>query len=235
MAKKSKKKQNTGAEFYENPEVLASQLSKTEEFLHKNKKLVFSIGGVIALAIVAIFGYRYYVSNQNDKAQGEMFQAVYYFEQDSLNLALNGNGNYYGFLDIMDKFGMSKAANLSHYYAGAIYMKQGKYDEAVEQLKDFSSDDLLIQARAYALMGDAYMQLGNYADAGSMYEKAASYKPNQWFSPIYWNKAALAYEKNTNTEKAINCYQKIVDKFKDSRLYPDAQKQLARLQALAKK
>jgi hypothetical protein len=56
-----------------------------------------------------------------------MFQAVRYFESDSLNLALNGDGNNLGFLQIVEDYSGTKAGNLANYYAGVIYLKQGNF------------------------------------------------------------------------------------------------------------
>lgn len=229
MAKK--KEQQQGNEFYENPEVLADQLTKTEEFIEKNKMLVFSIGGVIALLIVGFFGYRYYLNNQNDEAQKEMFQAVYWFEADSLDLAINGDGNNYGLIDIVEDYGSTKAGNLANFYLGATYYKKGEHETSVDYLESFSSDDLLIQARAYALLGDNYMELGNYSYAADNYAKAADYKSNKEFTPIYLMKQALAYEKANEIEKAKKCYKQVVDKYSDSREYAEAQKYLSLLEA----
>ncbi len=55
-----------------------------------------------------------------------MFMAEKYFAEDSLNLALNGDGNYSGFLQIIDDYKWSEAANLSHYYAGVIFFAPGE-------------------------------------------------------------------------------------------------------------
>ncbi|MEM7548081.1 MAG: tetratricopeptide repeat protein [Bacteroidota bacterium] len=233
MAKKDKKAAGPGEEFYENPEVLAEKLSKTEELLEKNKNVVFGVLVLIALIVAGFFGFNYYKENQNNIAQTEMFQAVYYFEADSLNKALNGDGNSYGFLDIIDNFGLTKAANLSQFYAGASYLKLGNYEEAIEHLKSFDSDDIVLQARAYALAGDSYMELGNYYDAIEMYEKAANYKSNEFFSPIYLKKAAIAYEKLNDFEGALKCYTSIVEDYSKSREAVDAKKHKARLENLA--
>ena len=52
MAKLKKKGTPTKSEeLIENPEVLAEQISKTEEFIEKNKTMVFVVGGVIAAAV----------------------------------------------------------------------------------------------------------------------------------------------------------------------------------------
>lgn len=67
------------------------------------------------------------------------FRAQQYFQQDSLALALNGDATNPGFLKIMDKYSGTKAANLAHFYAGAIYLKQGDFANAEKHLKDFST------------------------------------------------------------------------------------------------
>ncbi len=235
MAKsKIKGKPKKGEELLENPDVLAEQFSKTEKFIETNKKLVLIFGGAIAAIIAAYFLYDYWVTSQDETAQNEMFQAVYYFESDSLDLALNGDGNNYGFLEIMDRYSLSKAANLSHYYVGAIYLKKGEYISAVDQLKKFSSDDLLIQARAYGLIGDAYMEMGNYSEAADYYMKAADYNSNEYTSPGYLMKAAVAYETLEDYTKALGCYNTVVKKYVESNEYQTARKQKARLEGMSK-
>jgi len=64
-----------------------------------------------------------------------------YFEQDSLNKALNGDGQNPGFLDIIDEYSMTNASNLANYYTGLIFLKQGKYQDAINYLEKFDSDD----------------------------------------------------------------------------------------------
>ena len=234
MAVKQKKTQNAqGNELLESPEALAERLTRTEEFLEKNKKLVFGIGGVLVLIIAGFFAYKAYVANQNEQAHTEMFQAIYYFENGELEKALQGDGNYPGFLEIIDDYGMTDAANLAHYYAGSIFLKQGQYAEAVEHLEEFSSDDLLVQSRAYALTGDAYMEQNQYRQAASAYDKAVNHKPNEYFTPIYLSKAALAYELNGNIQEAIDRYTQITEKYTGANEYENARKQKARLEAMA--
>lgn len=231
MAKTTTKK-DEGIEILEDPDVLAN---KAEEFFNnkRNKNLVFGIGGVIAAVIAGFLIYKVYISNQNQEAQQEMFQAVYYFEADSLGKALNGDGINYGFLDIMDTYSGTDAANLASFYAGASYMKLGDYSSAIRNLEGFSSSDYLVQARAYALVGDANMELENYAAAVDAYEQAADYMPNDQFTPIYLLKLAVAQEANGNFDGAADAYAKIVDEFPNATLLQEAKKQKARLEGLA--
>lgn len=229
--RRTHRKEKESQEFYENPEVLAEQITKTEEFFVKNKVLSLTIAVIVALSFTGFFLYKYYTVNQNKLAQADMFQAVFYFEQDSLDLALNGDGNNYGFGDIINEYPRTDAANLSNYYAGIVHLKKGNYKVAVLYLEDFSSSDLLIQARSYSLIGDAYMEQGDHENAVSFYNKAANYNANEYFSPIYLKKAAVAYEKLEQWDKAKGCFETIVKEYKTSTEFQSAQKDLARLAA----
>lgn len=235
MAKSKKKnKPGKGEELLENPDVLADQINKTEEFIEKNKKMVFIFGGAIAVIVAAYFLYNYWITERNVAAQNEMFQAVYYFEADSLDKALNGDGNNYGFMEIIDNYSMTEAANLSHYYAGACLLKKGEYIAAIDQLNEFSSGDLLIQGRAYELIGDANMELKNFEEAVKFYKKAADYKSNEFITPGYLMKLAVAYEQLKNYQGAYDCYNTIVQKYVKSSEYQTARKHKARLEAKVK-
>jgi len=222
MAKKGKKVKHH--DMLEKPEALAEQISRSEQFVEKHQTLMLSILGVIALIVAGGFLYKYYMDGQNELAQDEMFQAVYYFEQDSLDLALRGDGNRFGFLDIIEEYGSTKAGNLANFYAGACYMRKGNYSSAIPFLKDFSSDDILLQSRAYSLVGDANMETENYAGAASYYDQAASHKPNKEFTPTYLMKAALAYQLNGQNDKAIEQYDKIIDDYQNTPEYNNARK-----------
>jgi len=225
MAKKEEKK-----ELLENSEVIAEKVEGAEQWIERNPKIVFGVLGIIALIVGGYFGFRYWSGTQDDQAQKEMFQAVRYFEADSLNLAMNGDGNNLGFKQIIDDYSMTDAGNLANYYAGATCLKQGKYQLAVFYFEDFKSDDQLVQARAYSLMGDAYMEQKKFEDAAKYYSKAADYRPNKFFTPTYLMKAALAYEKSNQNDKAIKAYQRVIDEYFESNDFRNARKYKARLE-----
>lgn len=226
MAKKVEHKH----ELVENPQALAEKLQGAETWIERHPKTGIGILAAIILIVGGYFGYQYYKDSQEGEAQREMFQAVYYFEADSLDLALNGDGNNLGFVSIIEDYGVTDAAKLANYYAGASYLKQGRFEVARMYLEDFSSNDLLIQARAYSLIGDTYMEEGNFKEAASYYDKAANYKPNKYFSPAYLMKAALAFEKNNEEDKAIAAYDKIISEYYDTPEFQQARKFKAKLE-----
>ena len=226
MAKKVEHKH----ELVENPQALAEKLHGAETWIERHPKATVGALVAVLLLVGGYFGFQYYKDNQEAEAQREMFQAIYYFEADSLELALNGDGNNLGFVNIIDDYGITDAANLANFYAGAAFLKQGKFEVARLYLEDFSANDLLVQARAYSLIGDTYMEEGDYDQAARFYDKAANYKPNKYFSPAYLMKAALAFEKNNEADKAIAAYDKIINEYHDSPEFQEARKFKARLE-----
>ena len=248
MANKSTKKPNTTDpnadefankaphheyEFLENPDALADRISQSEDFVKQHKNTLIGIFGVIALVIAGSFAWFGYKKSQEEEAQIAMFQAVYDFEADSLNKALNGDARYKGLNYISEEYSGTKAGNLAKFYAGVAYMKQGKFQEAINKLEDFSSDDLILQGRAYCLIGDANMELNKAGEAAEMYMKAANYKANEYFSPQYLMKAGLAYETAKNFKEAASAYDKIITSYAAAMEVNDAKKYKARAEELA--
>lgn len=224
-------KKNTGLEFLEDPDALAGQLERAEDFFQENRNVVIGVVAGLILLVGGFFGYRIYQSSQDDDAQNQLFQPVYQFEADSLKQALNGNGATSGLLSVADNYGSTNAGNLAEFYAGVALLKQGKYDEAIEHLKDFSSSDLLVQGRAYALIGDAYLEKKSVDDAIDYYKKAADYKPNKYFTPGYLTKLAVAYEQAKQNDKAIETYNEIIEKYPESADAVNAKKYKSLLEA----
>ena len=230
MAKKEEQEEKSA---FESSEALADQISKSEEFIEKNKNVItyalFAVVGVVA----AFFWLKMQKEETESEAQAEMYNAQFYFEADSLNKALNGDGNHYGFIEIIEEYDGTKAANLANFYAGVISLKNGQYDNAIDYLEEFSSSDLLIQARAYSLIGDANAENGNTVTAISFYKKAANYKTNEQFTPIYLMKLAIAQESESDFAGAVESYSKIINDFPNAQEVNDAKKRKARASGMA--
>ncbi|MBE0648202.1 MAG: tetratricopeptide repeat protein [Bacteroidales bacterium] len=185
-------------------------LGKTEAFIENNQKIILIVVGVLIVIILGFFGFRkYYIEPKEKEAQGQMFMAEMYFEQDSLSLALNGDGQYPGFLEIIDQYGLTKSANLATYYAGISYLKLGDFEEAIKYLKDFDGDDQVAAPMATGAIGDAYMEMDNVDKAISYYLDAAEESDNELTAPLFLMKAGMACEIKGNYGKALEIYKRI--------------------------
>ena len=141
MAKK-KEQEVKGDQRLENIE---ETLTQTEVFILKNQKLIGIIVGAIVVIILGYFGYqRYYIEPKTTEALEQMYVAQRYFEADSLDKALYGDGNALGFIDIVDEFSMTKPGNLANYYAGISFLKKKDFDLAIDYLGDFKAGDHFI-------------------------------------------------------------------------------------------
>ncbi len=208
MAKKEKETIEEQEEFD-----VRETLDKGEEFIENNKKAI-SIGIIVIIALVGIYLLykKVYVAGEQKKAQAEMFVAEKYFERDSFRLALEGDGSYPGFLDIIDDYGVTKAGNLSHYYAGVSYLYLGEFDKAISHLKEFDSDDNMIAPIAKGALGDAYLEKGELKTAIDCYMEAAELD-NSLTAPIYLKKAGQVYEQQNDYKSALDLYEKIKTKY----------------------
>jgi tetratricopeptide (TPR) repeat protein len=227
----SKKKKDAQPEQFEQVE---SVLTRTEQFIENNQKIITTI----VLAIVVVVGAyllfnRYYMKPMENEARSQMFRAEQYFAQDSFNLALNGDGNYLGFKDIIEEYGITKSANLAQYYAGISNLHLGNYDQAIEQLKDFNVNGKIIEPEKYGAIGNAYLEKGNQDEALDYFEKAMNADDNAFTTPLYMSKAAFVYEQQGEYQKAIELYQNIKRKYPNSTPSQEADKHIARLKVLA--
>ena len=213
----------------EDPDALAARLAESEDFVRRNRGILLGLLGLVVAAIVGGFGFYTWRNSQNQKAQSAMFQAVSYWEADSLKKAANGDGKAPGLETIANQYGSTRAGNLANFYAGVAALKQGKFQEALNDLEDFSSDDYLVQARAYALMGDAQLELGKPKEAADLYAKAADHNANEYFSPGYLLKEALAREEAKDVAGARKAYDRILAEYAAAPEAAEAKSARARL------
>ncbi|MBW6483137.1 MAG: tetratricopeptide repeat protein [Vicingaceae bacterium] len=220
----------------ENPEVIVDVqqvYNKTENFVEQNKMTISVVLGGIVLVIAAFaFYFKVYLPPIESEAQENMFWAEKYFEQDSLNLAINGDNIHAGFIEIIENYSGTNAANLAHYYLGISYRNIGKFEDAIDELNEFSSDDVMLSAIALGAIGDCYSELNDIDNAINYYKKAAEKNKNNVTSPVYLFKAGVALEANKEFEKAAELYKKIKKEYASSNEGRNIDKYIARAEAM---
>ncbi len=202
---------------------------KTEHYIEQNRKSLLVIVGSVVLLVGIYFAWKYfYLKPNSEEAAVRMYKAEMYFAKDSFNLAIAGSGDTAGFASVVDDYGMTSSGNLSKYYLGVSYLRTGKYEEAIETLKDFDSDDMFLSAMTIGLIGDAYMEQSKVDEAIDHYLKAARKNPNKFTSPVFLKKAAFAYEDKGNKTEALKLYEQIKVEFPESQEATQVDKYIAR-------
>lgn len=209
------------------------------ETTHKVESLYLTYKKQINMALIAVVvvigGYigfkKLYVEPKEQEAQAAIFQAQNWFEKDSFDLALKGAGDIMGFEAIADEYGVTKAGNMAHYYAGVCYMRKGEFQSAADHLEKFSTDNELVGPLAMGLKGDAYVELKDLEKASSLYMKAAGMSKNKLTAPIFLKKAGLAFEELKDYDDAVRAYEKIKNEYADAPESQDIDKYIARATA----
>lgn len=207
--------------------------TKSEQWIVENQKSLSIIFGAIVLMLLSYFAYKNFILQpQEEEAQEQMWQAQRAFENDSLDLALNGSDAAYGFLDIIDNYGITESSNLATYYAGISYLRLGDYESAISYLEDYDCVDVLVCAVALGATGDAYMELGEADRAIDYYESAVEHSSNDFTTPIYMMKAARAHEELGDYSEALVLYKRIKTEHESSNEGAFVDKYIARAEGL---
>ena len=200
-------KQNVKQHGEERLENVEEALSKTELWIENNQKTLWII--LIALLVVAfgIYGVTKYKQKRDKAASSLIYKAQDHFNKEEYDVALNGDGNNLGFLDIVNTYGSTKTGKLAAYYAGISYMKQGNYQDAIEYLKKYTNNDQVLAPLALGAIGDCYMELDDLHSAAQYYGKAARKNPNDFTSPLFLTKEGNTYEILGEYNKALDAYK----------------------------
>jgi tetratricopeptide (TPR) repeat protein len=220
-----------------NPSTISSveeTLTRTEQYLEENYKILLI--GLAAIVLLVGMGWlgKLYLNKRNNEAQSQMFQAEKYLEIDSLKLALNGDGNYLGFLDIAKDYKFTNSGNLAKYSAGICYLHLGNYNEAIDFLNKYSKKDKVIGSLAIGATGDAYVELGNLEKGVSKYIEAADFAKNSFNTPLFLMKAGEIYESTGKYREALKLYERIENQYPESTEGTTIEKYIARVKLLIK-
>ncbi len=227
MAKSKKKKEDD-----KNIVAVEEALSKSEQFIERNQNTIIYTVAIIVLLIAGYIGYtRFILEPREREGLAEMFMAEKYFERGDFERALEGDGEYPGFLDIISDYRMTKASNLARYYAGISLISLGEHEEGIDHLKNFRKRDAMLGAMAYGAIGDAYWELGDLQRAARYYRRAYRFEPNELTTPAFLLKAGMLYEYKGEFTEALRRYERIQNDYPNTTEGRDIERFIARAKA----
>ncbi len=214
-------------------ETLGQAMNKTELFLANNgRKVSYVLLALLAIGLL-IYGYRALIMQPRAEKAAEMIaQAQERFEAENPDylLALEGDANGAGFLEVIEQYGSTPSGNLAKHYAGICYLQTGDLEQAAAYLAKYSTvkglPGALINAQNYGLQGDVAVEQGDYARAVKFYEKAVEAADNNLTAPMYLRKAGLAARANGNAKQAVVYFERILNDYPASMDAREAEKLL---------
>ena len=215
--------ESTTAEVFDSLDVGAS---KTELIVSKYQNYIISFVVIAVFSVLGYLGYQNFILQpKSEEANNELFTAQNYFNlaltntenKDSLFiLSLNGSEGKYGFLDIIENYKGTEAANLSYYSAGMAYFNLNDFEKSIDYLGNFSSDDEILNALALGAIGDSFAELNQLNDALDSYISAYNLSDNSFSAPKFLLKAGNIASLLGNKSEALKFYSKIKEDYSKS-------------------
>jgi TolA-binding protein len=201
-------------------QAVAEAVSKTEAFFEQNGKKVLLALVVIAALVAGGYAYKALVLDRNVERASELIveaQERFGVENPDFALALNGDEQGAGFLDVIKQYGSTAAGNLAKHYAGVCYLRLGDLENAEKYLSQYDAVEGLpgeiLNAQNLGLRGDVAVENGDYAGAITLYKKAVAASENELTTPLYLYKQILANVALGNKEQAQECFETLSTKY----------------------
>ena len=203
-------------------------LTGAGKWIEDNANLISWIVAGIAVVVMAVIAINQYVIKPKAlEASNENAKAVVYFMAGDFDKALQGDdAECIGFEAIADEYRLYQQGKLAALYAGICYFEKGEYESAAEYLKKFDADDVNIDPAAHQLLGDAYVELGEYGKAAKAFEAAAK-SGNEVIAPMSLKKAGIVYLHEGQNAKALKAFKAIKENYPSSSEAQDIDKYIA--------
>lgn len=189
-----------------------SHLTDAGSKIADNKKIILIALGVILVVAAFVLSYLFIYKNPHVEKAFEAYNGI---ETQALSDSIASEQ----YMEVANQYGGDTAGKLAALSAGETLYNQGRYEEAAEYLKKFSSNDDVLEANALVLTGDCYVNLENYDEAINYFQKAIrKANGNPQIVPRVLLKEANVYDAQGNYGKALECYQQIKNNFPDFQL-----------------
>ncbi len=214
-------------------------LQSATAFFNKYKNFIF-IG--LGIALIGVLAYMFLGKKEDAakalKYEADLRTANYYMKQDSFDIALNGQQQFIGLLQVIKKAKGTTSAEIAKVYAAVCYIKKNDAKSALKQLDAVDDFGKQVDGRVTSLKGDANSILAfeggkvnqKYLDeAVSYYKKAANEFPADLSGGVYLYKAMLALDKAEKLDDAKKIAETIQEKYAENKaLMTDVNKYLGK-------
>lgn len=217
MSKKHHKKEVEGKETVEFFKELDREAVQSEKFLEKHANKIAIAFGIVLVAILGYFGYQQFVvAPKNEEAMKTYVIAQKNLLQGKDAEALGGKSDANpGFLGISKEYSGTAVGEMAAYNAAILQFKEGKYQDAINLLENFKSDDKTLVAMKYGIMADAKSNLKRNDEAMQLLEKAIKASDDSFTQYYFTRKAGLLSLALDKKEEAKKYFSTIEEKYEE--------------------
>ncbi len=224
MAKENQTENRTAVE------ELNDSLTGIEQKVQNNQKTIMWACVAVVAGVCAVLIYVYGIRRPGiESANNAIGQADLTMAMGNDSLALQQ------YQQVADEYGY-EAGNRAQLNAAILLYQQGKYQEAINYLKNYSANESIIGASSKALEGDCYVNLKNYNEAIDCYREAAKISDkNPSYTPYFLMKEATVQRELKNYKAEADLYRTIRDEYPEYAAMQqiDFEKYIARAEAQA--
>lgn len=198
MAKNNEQQEKTVVEN------INERITGAERAIESHKKIMlWIVAAVVAIACV-VLGYVYLYQQPREEKAATAYGAV--------DLKAQGNDSIAAaeYMKVANQYSGTDGGNLAALQAGEILYRLKRYKDAAKYLEMFSTGEPVMQANATCLLGDCQVNLKQYDNALSTYQKALGQaNENPQIAPRVMMKMANIYEFKKDNAKALETYEAI--------------------------
>lgn len=189
-------------------EALAAENKEIKNDVTRGQK--YAMWGMIAISVIAVLVviYIFAIRNPAVKSANEAIgQADITMTQGNDSLALAQ------YQQVAKEYGYD-AGNNATLMAATLLYKKGEYQQAIDQLKNYSPKEAIVGAAAKSLEGDCYVNLKNYDEAVKCFDSAISISDdNSYYTPLFMIKKATVLREQGKYADEVKVLESIRDNY----------------------
>jgi predicted negative regulator of RcsB-dependent stress response len=185
-------------------DAMALRAAELSAWARKNVRMIITVAAVALVVVGGLLVWKF-TQSQRKAAAAERFLAL------STNPAMHTAAGSRTMETFISQYDGTTEADEARLMLAQERMNSGNPREAIRFLEPVASGRSPISAQASMMLGSAYVQAGQRAQAIAAYERAAEKSKLQYQKFEALGQAALQHEQAGNTQGALALYQRMLD------------------------
>jgi len=218
----------------EKPDPFYEFMERIYGYLAEHRKKFYIATGLLAGLIILATGFYFYSLHVEQQAE-KLYLKAYDLQYSTANLYANREALtsvLAAYEEVIKNYPRSSAAANAHYMLGNLYHRIGDYDKSqssFEAFLDKASRNHVLTPFAQTGLGYCHEAKQEYEKALAAFEKAAQKDTGGLLTGVSYGNMARIYEEMKNPQKALEFYQKALEKISDPSMAAFIKRKIASL------